>query len=440
MGQEPLTVEVEVARPEVWRGERVELAVRVAFDPSWFATAALPLSARHLDPPFLVTAPWLQADDRAVELPPPAPSAHRLVATGDRVVPWTVAAPRAEGEAVLQVLELRCRWLPPGPGPARLAPVEVHYAFATRFRQDFLGGRQPLDATERTIASSPIEVRVRELPSEGRPDGFTGAVGEFFASASVAARQVAVGESVALEVRVTGAGNLAEFGAMPVPELPGFRVLGGLDRLRAGARVFVFDLVALRPTTEVPAVAFAAFSPRLGRYVVHRAEPVPLRVVPAADAQAVPDAAPRGPAQEPVAAQRDGIWWVVALVLGAGLVVQWRRRVGRRRREREVRQALQVLESTAPREPAERQRAFEALCARAAGSDRFVGDGTFRALVAAGRSRELVERARALHAELDAARFGGEVPDGARLLDVAREVAVEAVRDRARARVPDRPV
>jgi len=424
----PAFVEVEAAATTAWVHESVELTVRVGYDTVFFAERAVPLLQQALDQPFLVTVPWLLgAEDRAVEIVPLAAAIGQRVAMGDRVVLWQPAGQRAIDGHTFALLELRCRWLPLAAGVSTIAPVELRYAFATRFAEDFLRGRQPLDRQEATALSAPQQLTVKALPMVDRPEGFTGAVGEFAVRATAAPTSVAAGAVFTLEVVVSGGGNLERFAPMPWPRLPGFHVQGLVEKRGAAARTFLFDVVALREgVTEVPAVLFATFSPRAGKYVTLATDPVPLQVLPAlkdlplrvaelmaADAQGVS------------AAQRAKWWWVVALAgLGFGMALGlWRSRVRLARKRAELRALHDRLVWALARGPADALVALEALCCACTGEQAFVGDATWNALARRGASPQLLARLRTAHAELEAARYGGPAPAPQAVLDAAAELA-----------------
>lgn len=79
----------------------------------------------------------------------------------------------------------------------------------TRFRDpffdDFFPGRNQYKSVTPETEEKTIEIKA--LPSEGKPDNFSGAVGQFEASASFSPSQVSAGEPVNLKFQITGSGN-----------------------------------------------------------------------------------------------------------------------------------------------------------------------------------------------------------------------------------------
>ncbi len=434
-GGERAFVEVQASAATVWLQQPCDLVVRIGFDAEWFATAAIPLFQQRLDQPFQLVVPWLfGAEDRAVTpLPAPPGTATQRIAVGDQVLAAARAGVRDVDGRRFELLELRYRWLPLAAGTSTVAPVELRYAFATRFDADFLRGRQPLDRQEQSVLSAPLPLQVRALPVAGRPAGFTGAVGEFAVRASTTATAVAVGAVFDVELLLTGDGNLDRIAPVPAPDLPGFHVQGMRELRREPGRTFVFSLLALRAgATEVPALAFAAFSPRAGDYVVHHTAALPLHVEPLpAGGKLAPAVAAlvRADAQA-LRAANAWPWWSYALAaVGATGVLTMRAVVRRRRRrQRDLAAALAQLASALVEGPAAAALAFERLCARCAETDLFHGETVWPALRAAGGDEATVTAAQQAHAALDAARFGGVPPPAASVTEAARALVAQTMR------------
>ncbi|MEO6594787.1 MAG: BatD family protein [Planctomycetota bacterium] len=426
----PVFVEVAPSATTVWLHESVELVVRVGYDAAFFATSALPLFQQRLDQPFQVLVPWLfGAEDRAVDIVTPADGAPgQRVATGDRSALWQPAGKRQVSGRTFELLELRCRWVPLAAGTSPIAPVELRYAFATRFEEDFLRGRQPLDRQEASVVSAPMELTVKRLPVTERPTAFKGAVGEFTVRASANASSVAVGATFSLEVAVEGIGNFGRFAPMVLPPLPGFHVQGVVEQRGASSRTYVFDVLALRAgLAEVPAVPFVSFSPRPGNYVTSLVGPVPMHVLPKPAGTVLPErvqALVDADALRVREANALSWWWYVLLGLAiVAAVVSWRRRQRHAARRVELQGALARLDVALACGPADALVALEVLCALCAGTPILGPDALLEALLARGVPAALVARVRDMHAELDAARYGGRMPTAEAVLGPARELA-----------------
>src|SRR6202162_5645511 len=71
--------------------------------------------------------------------------------------------------------------------------------------QSMYSGIAPRDMT---IESSPTRLKVLPLPTEGQPENFSGAVGDFQVSSDVSPAGVAAGEPLTLRLHISGAGHL----------------------------------------------------------------------------------------------------------------------------------------------------------------------------------------------------------------------------------------
>lgn len=83
---------------------------------------------------------------------------------------------------------------------------------------DFFG--QPeYSVARREVVSNTKHIQVKALPEKGKPDNFTGAVGKFEFNVNVQKSELKSGESLQLDLIVSGNGNLKLF-EIPKPSLP----------------------------------------------------------------------------------------------------------------------------------------------------------------------------------------------------------------------------
>jgi len=104
---------------------------------------------------------------------------------------------------------------PQGPGQKTLDPLEIECEVQLRrqrssrdifdsfFNDPFLGR-----TVRRKLRSNPVSITVLPLPDDGKPAGFSGAVGTYSIKASVDKKQVKTNEAIALKVVITGTGNI----------------------------------------------------------------------------------------------------------------------------------------------------------------------------------------------------------------------------------------
>jgi hypothetical protein len=148
--------------------------------------------------------------------------------------------------------------------------------------------RDPFRRREGVAKAGAIEIEVLPLPAEGKPADFSGAVGTFTLSAAPSPREVRVGESITLSVRVEGQGNIKSISEIPIPEFDGFRVFApkARDSVRVergrigGAKIFDLVLVPQRVGDfSLEGLTLAYFDPAEGAYVRRSASPVQISVL-----------------------------------------------------------------------------------------------------------------------------------------------------------------
>jgi len=158
--------------------------------------------------------------------------------------------------------------------------------------------------------SPPIRLRVRDLPSDGRPADFSGLIGEYRIDAAASPTSVRVGDPIELSLIVHGPeAALAEpeFNLAGAPGFEGtFRVDDeGAESARSGGRTYIKQTVRAQrdDVTMIPPIELSYFDPELGRYATARSAPIrlevsPTRVVTLADAQGGSDEDTAGAALE----------------------------------------------------------------------------------------------------------------------------------------------
>ncbi len=85
-------------------------------------------------------------------------------------------------------------------------------------RRDIFGGMH-MAQTNRTVSAGSRTINVKALPEEGKPDDFTGAVGDFKFNVLTSKSELNASESLRATVQVTGKGNLKLF-QLPKLTLP----------------------------------------------------------------------------------------------------------------------------------------------------------------------------------------------------------------------------
>ena len=279
----------------------------------------------------------------------------------------------------------------------------------------------------RELHGDTVRLHVRPLPTAGRPESFTGAVGRLEVRARVEPVELAPGDAATLIVEIEGQGHIK---ALPPPRLPpieGFEVYPPTEDATfsarttgiTGVKTLRWILVAERAgTIELPQLAYAWFDPEAGTYRETTLELHDITVRRVAAGAADTDTAlaplrrsPGGPsavswASTPWFAMLQGIplvllalawWWRVR-----GPRVQARRQAGRARKHR-----LEQVRARAASDPRAALGELEHVLSDAIAA--MLPAGGFGPLVErlryAGVPHETVVAYEALRADLAQARF-----------------------------------
>ncbi len=233
--------------------------------------------------------PWIDGlPGVLIELARPDPRAgvEPVVLNSKQQVEAEVAGQARVGERVMNLYRLRLLVTPTRAGRIELDGSVLRFA-ETRMRRAVFDNRREI--VEQFFATAEdLALDVRELPEEGQPIDYTGAIGRLELRASADGRDVRVGDSIKVTVDVTGPGNLEYFDA-PAPELlesfRGFRSYGFTEERRSDRRRIVYDLVPVTPdVTEIPPIELPYFNPDTWRYDRLASDAIAIRVRPLEDA------------------------------------------------------------------------------------------------------------------------------------------------------------
>jgi hypothetical protein len=162
------------------------------------------------------------------------------------------------------------------------------------FMQNIFGASVVKDVV---VTSPQADFKVLALPTEGRPPGFSGAVGTFKVTSDISSPKATAGDPLTLRMHVTGAGN---FDRVDSPMLSGdaewktYLPKASFKSTDAtgykGEKIFEQPLIASHPGTQtIPALTFSFFDPTTRRYETARSAPLSVTVSPSvADTAAMP--------------------------------------------------------------------------------------------------------------------------------------------------------
>lgn len=104
-------------------------------------------------------------------------------------------------------------------GKLDIEPLTLDIPIDVQGNRRDIFGRRLMERVNKTISAGNRTINVKPLPLEGKPDGFNGAVGDFTFDVKTNKTKLNANESLQLDVKVAGKGNLKLFTA-PSVKLP----------------------------------------------------------------------------------------------------------------------------------------------------------------------------------------------------------------------------
>lgn len=266
------TIQLAVGKTEFWKGEVVPVRVSVLVHPT-----VQPLSQffpQVKTPNFAVNRFDRSAGLEAREL------------NGEVWRAWQM-------ESVLTALQAGAQTF----GPAEIK-AELLMPTAGGFNAPF--GQQQGDRRTVALSSNTVPVNVKELPLEGKPADFSGAVGEFEVELLASPVSLNAGDPIAVEIAISGTGSFDALTAPRIESSEGWRLyeprVSQENRAwgtEPGRKSFTQILIPEKNHTQIPSFVLHYFDPQSGTYVTRKSPPVLITVKgefkpalnPAADAR-----------------------------------------------------------------------------------------------------------------------------------------------------------
>lgn len=151
---------------------------------------------------------------------------------------------------------------------------------------DFFGRRNYSRKVERLHSKKHV-LNIKALPLEGKPESFSGAVGDFAISSKTNKRQLDTSSSLRLNVTVTGRGNLGLF-KIPEPKIP-----SSIEKYAPEykdntqfkynyARGSIGNQYTLVPQFKgdyrIPSIEFTYFNPKSQKYITKKSQNIAVKV------------------------------------------------------------------------------------------------------------------------------------------------------------------
>jgi len=227
------------------------------------------------------------------------------------------------GGIVYDVLEFKTAIFGMRPGAYRLGPAKIKCnvmvtkrlpgpgmrddffgtdSFGDSFRDDFFTRfeRYPME-----LASKDLQIVISQLPADGRPADFTGAVGDYQFIYTASPTNLKVGDPVTVRMDINGTGN---FNTVLIPKLDttaGFRTYEPQVKTEENRKGFTQVLIPESDqVTQIPKASFTYFDPAARQYTTITQGPIAVKVERGKD-EAPPQVV--GPSMaSPVPAKTDG--------------------------------------------------------------------------------------------------------------------------------------
>lgn len=137
-----------------------------------------------------------------------------------------------------------------------------------------------------TLQSLSSKVKVKELPANGKPQNYSGAVGNFSVSEQMEKNVVRVGEALEYKLVISGRGNFNQFSNPVYPVQQDFRIASPLteNQIQAGMKGTRTIRYLLIPRREgkftLPGISFNWFNPVSSSYQYFNSKPRIIEVKP----------------------------------------------------------------------------------------------------------------------------------------------------------------
>ena len=202
-------------------------------------------------------------EERKAGFHPPPKRTTRQDANGDEAGYWEY--------------EFKRTLIPHKVGTFAFEPITLKGTFADSINRGRLEGR-------RIYAIAPgLEIKVKDVPLDGRPDSYIGAVGSFKVEAELVPTTARIGDPMTFTMTLTGQGTLDDARPPTIATLPGidgvFRTYDATEESHGNSRRFTFSLrPQSKEVTEFPAIPVSFFDVDVEQYVTITTDPIPITI------------------------------------------------------------------------------------------------------------------------------------------------------------------
>ena len=160
-------------------------------------------------------------------------------------------------------------------GELEIEPLTLDIPIDVQGNRRDIFGRRVMERVNKTISAGKRTINVKPLPLEGKPDGFNGAVGDFTFDVNTNKTSLNANESLQLDVKVSGKGNLKLF-TLPSVKLPNTLEVyepehtESVNTTIGGMQGSITDSYTIVPqfkgTYPVNPITFSFFDPKTEKY------------------------------------------------------------------------------------------------------------------------------------------------------------------------------
>ena len=157
--------------------------------------------------------------------------------------------------------------------------------FGDPFWQNLFGTTVPKDID---VVSPPQEVKVLELPAEGRPADFHGAIGTFSIASDILPNKADAGDPMTLRMRITGSGSFDRVDSSMLDHLDQWKTYPPKSSFNtsdpigfSGMKTFEQPVIATKPGIQtLPGLSFSYFDPSARKYQTAHSAPLSVTIDP----------------------------------------------------------------------------------------------------------------------------------------------------------------
>ncbi len=193
-----------------------------------------------------------------------------------------------QGKPYRSVILKRVVLYPQKAGKLEIEPLSLEiYVDVPTNRRDFFGSRIYTQASK-TVSAGRRSLNVLALPEAGKPEGFSGAVGQFDFSVTTSKTSLNASESLQAKVEVSGKGNLKLF-QLPEPELPSSlevyepefdeKVRTSVAGMQGKVANSYTIVPSFRGRYPIPSISFSYFDPKTKSYKTLNSDEITIDVM-----------------------------------------------------------------------------------------------------------------------------------------------------------------